>query len=1097
MAEQNERGSSVADAVGKAATAAKSAATAIKAAGKAATGDVAGAVMDVLRDPALMKAIVATILIVSFLVVFVFLAVGAIIVQIVQMVVDEWTENMESILTEDAIASGGNKLSLITKVSGAGYEATWQTLYRFFTGEDKHKDGTDFGREDYQTTVDSVIDKEAFAGVDGALWKRIELIKTRVDQRKSQLATTLTDYAWDAMGLTLALDICEKGNNFFLYNGVSGVNTTIDVSCFALSDIQCIKILAAYCAQWECDIQSVDIWGLMNYLGWYDSENGSAAMQDSVNSGTIYDTSRISRFTEEFYGAYSAGTVVGNGATSSIELNPPEIPIWKGSFMPQYLLEEMKILTQMEKDGQITLPKDITGATDWAECCPSYEYDGGYGIIDYLFTGSAFVSFSRTDYTGLDSSIDEFLAALVDKNLSQIADWWKGLWDEEETSKPTSLIVKKQGINQKTTVTQTIYADGSPSTYSVVTAPSVYVFSPNKIVITQAGTDVYTQMVADSTVGGVGVGGNNFTAKDLLPNTEYSIYIQMPDDAAGKPVYHWVDTFTTAFETEDGEIYQAYQIQIDIDVTYRARSIDELAFDIIGLWPGELTEVEYNANGSLRAAGHGDNSLLKLNWKDVILDASGNTHSIEFTRVKGNQYEYYLDYVKGIADTLKIDTTGVFTPEFNYGDNLVSIAGKEYDYYVHNSEKGGYRYWEICSAVTGKDYQKEARSGQDWSTVFLLSCAYQCGYLGDNNCFGGFGCNAATWPITCTELYNGLREYSSATRHEAANYTPSPGDLVFFSSMGAGSRTPDQVGIVVAAHNGKLYTIEGGSNDAVEKCTYASYKVGSVAYTDAQGPMYISSYISPNYPDTFAAGKQYLKNHTLVNSSKQDATQIHIGGAPTTTILVGAGRFRLSQLPDVLAVLEKDYAYLLNEEYPALVQAVNTAVAHYENGALTTAEISNVVTCWYYFDISCGNQLGTALTEIAARNYVSPVLERIKKDTGFDWNKTAVRREILWQVVTSTDQHHIARQTLLELVEGKDNKLTDDELLTLLMAAATKTAEDGTVTTLSISYMRSVLEEQQGGLWPEDHTRLRREWIVCAEKNLNAIREKYVNGTLT
>lgn len=1096
MAEQKKQENGVANAVGKAASAAKSVASAVKAAGKAATGDVVGAIADVLRDPAIRKAIISTILVVCFTVVFVFLAVGAAIVQMIQMVVDEWTMHFESIVTDDAISSGGNKFTLIIESVNASYESTWKMLCSFFDDTDNHESGTAFDQKDYQTTVDSVIDKEAFAGADGALVKRIELIRTRVEERGKQIQKTLIDYGWDALGLTLALDICERGNNFFLYNGISGINANIDVSCFRLTDIQCIKILAAYCAQWECDIQSVDIWGLMNYLGWYDSSNGSSSMQNSTNNGTIYDTSLISRFTEEFYGAYSAGTVVGTGSVSSIELNAPEIPIWKGDFMPQYLLEEMKQLSKMDKEGQITLPRDDSGHIKWSECCSNYEYEGGYGIIDYLFTGSAFASFSRTDYSGLDSSLDEFLAELADKKLDEIVKWWKELWGED-TAEPESINVKKQGINNKCTVTQTIYANGSPSTYSVVTASDIYIFSPHKVVISMAGSDIYTPMTCGNTVGGIGIGGSSFTADGLLPNKEYSIYIQTLDDAQGNPVYMWLDTFTTSFDTEDGQVYQAYQIEINIDVTYRARSVDELAFDIIGLWPGELSEVEYNANGRLRAAGHTDNRLLNLNWRDVITDASENNHPIEFTRIKGNQYEYYLDYVKGIANTLNVDTTGAFTPEYNYGDNLVSMANAEHQYYVYNSETGGSRYWDICGTVTGKSYQKENRSGADWSAVFVMCCAYQCGYVGDDNCFGGFGCNATTWPINCTDLYNGLREYSTATRHENATYTPVPGDLVFFSAMGPGSRTPDQVGVVVAVQNGKLLTIEGGSNNAVEKCTYGSYRVGSVAYTGAQGPVYISSYISPNYNEHFKAGNQYLKNHALVNTSNREATQVHINLAPTTTILVGAGRFRLSQLQDVLAELEKDYSYLLNDRYAALSGAIDTAVTHHKNGVLTVTDISAVATAWNMFNMASNNQLGDALTQIAARNYVGPVLERINKDTGFDWNKTAVRREILWQVVTSTDQQHIARQTLNALVDGQTNDISDADLLKLLMSPAKETAEDGTVTTLSISYMRYVLEKNQTSLWPEDHGRLQQEWISCAEKNLNVIREKLLNGTLS
>ena len=1089
MAEEKEQSTTaqVVNTAGKAASAGKAIVDAAKAIAKGAAGDVAGAVADVAKNPELVKAIVTTVVVAFLLFAFILMAVGASIIQTIQMIADTLAENYMENMTEGAIESNGNMIELVSTVFGsAGYEALWDTIHDLFIKDDNHESGTSFGKEDYQTSVDAVINAEAFAGENGALRKRIDLIKGRVEERGNQIQLTMLNYAWDAMGLKLALNICEKADNFFLYNGVSNVSFNIDTRCFTMTDIQCIKILAAYCAQWECNIQSVDIWGLMNYLGWYSTDNGSAAMQDSTNSGTIYDTSLISRFTEEFYGAFSAGTVVNAGDLTSIELNAPEIPIWKGTFIPQYVLEEMKQLIDMENNGLIELPRNILGEIDWEECCPNYEYASGYGIIDYIFTGSAFASFSRTDYTGLDAELDEFLAQLSDKGLSQIVTWWNELWGNAPPT-PTFANVTKSGINQKCTVTQQIYADGSPSTYLVSVDSSLYQETPFSMAIALSGTDNYVEMKR-----GVEDTSNPHSQKffyelDLQPNSEYSIY-QMTPDFSGGYKYTWVDTFTTVFDTEEGELYQAYQIEIAIDVTYRARSIDELAFDIIGLWPGGLHEVEYNANGSLRAAGHTDNSLLRLNWRDAITDASGATHSYEFERLRGFQYEYYVDYVKGIAATLgDIDLTGLFSPEYKYGDNLVTIATDELNYYVMNSETGGYRYWDFASAVTGESYQKESRSGADWSAVFVMCCAYQCGYLGDDNCFGGFGCNAATWPTTCTELYNGLREHSSAKINESSNYSPFAGDLVFFSSMGPGSRTPDQVGIVVSVKDGQLLTIEGGSNNAVERCTYASYKVGSVAYSTKQGPMYISGYISPNYEEQFASGTQYLKNHTLVAASKRDAKQIHINGTPTTTILVGAGHFRLSQLPTVLKALEEYYPHLLNDHYADLSAAVNTAITHMENGTLTVQDISNISNRWYDFNLENSDALGTALTEISARYYVGPIAERLLSDTKFDWNKTAVRREILWQFATSTDQTHAVRQLLTEMVAQKDNELSDEDLLTLLMSTDQAT---GT------SYIRSLLDEYSGMLWPDDHGKLQSAWIDCAEMNLNAVRGRFISGLL-
>ena len=774
MASQENQGQNT-DQLGRALASSKSAKTAIKAVGKAAVGDVTGAVLDVVKDGELLKKIVAIILVICFLVAFVFIALGSAIIMVVEMVITLWNKNYDELVTQNAIESRGNKLWLMFDNQDTVFQATWDTLVDLFTGTDNHESGTDFDGDDYQTTVDSVIDQEALAGADGALMKRIELIRGRVEERGEQLLNTLTEYKWDTLGLQIALDICEKANNYFLYNGISGITLNVDTNCFSLSDIQCVKILAAYCVQNECDIHSADIVDLMDYLGWYALDNGSASMEDSVDAGTIYETPLIGRFVDEFYGAYSSGTAAGTGDTNSIELSPPSIPIWKGNFLPQYLVEEMAQLKAMEADGKIVLPRNLHGDIDWEECSAHYKSVAGMGIIDYLYTGSAFASFSRTEYTGIDESIDEFLAELVDKGLDAIADWWNSLWGNE---KPTSISATKQGVNGKCTVKKTMYADGSASTYSVITSEDLVVYHPQSVFIRQTGSDVYNEMICRNVIGGDEIdqpiiGGSHFAEGGLLPDTEYSIYISSPNEN-GELVYEWVDTFTTVFDTDDGTVYQAYQIAISIDVTYRARSVDELALDIVGLWPGNLKDVESNDAGSLRPIGHTDNSLLKLTWNDFITDDSGTSQSVTFTRMRGYQYEYYLDYVAGVADTLNLDTAGVFAPEFNYGDTLVSIANEEFVYYTMNRLRDGYRYWDICASVTGEEYKTESRNGTDWSSVFVLCCAYQCGYLGDDACFGGFGCNAATWPISCTDLYNSMITYSDAECCADAEYTPSP-----------------------------------------------------------------------------------------------------------------------------------------------------------------------------------------------------------------------------------------------------------------------------------------------------------------------------------
>lgn len=51
------------------------------------------------------------------------------------------------------------------------------------------------------------------------------------------------------------------------------------------------------------------------------------------------------------------------------------------------------------------------------------------------------------------------------------------------------------------------------------------------------------------------------------------------------------------------------------------------------------------------------------------------------------------------------------------------------------------------------------------------------------------------------------------------NYTPSSGDIIFFDWEQNGY--PDHVGIVEKVENGRIYTVEGNSNDECRERSYS------------------------------------------------------------------------------------------------------------------------------------------------------------------------------------------------------------------------------------------------------------------------------------
>ena len=105
----------------------------------------------------------------------------------------------------------------------------------------------------------------------------------------------------------------------------------------------------------------------------------------------------------------------------------------------------------------------------------------------------------------------------------------------------------------------------------------------------------------------------------------------------------------------------------------------------------------------------------------------------------------------------------------------------------------------------------------EWCACFVSWCADQCGYIEAGLIPKFAGC------------VQGSNWFMVRDAWEDKDYTPSPGDIIFFdwdspgTSAGPQDGEPDHVGIVVEVRNGRVYTVEGNSGDA---CRENSYPVG-------------------------------------------------------------------------------------------------------------------------------------------------------------------------------------------------------------------------------------------------------------------------------
>ena len=96
----------------------------------------------------------------------------------------------------------------------------------------------------------------------------------------------------------------------------------------------------------------------------------------------------------------------------------------------------------------------------------------------------------------------------------------------------------------------------------------------------------------------------------------------------------------------------------------------------------------------------------------------------------------------------------------------------------------------------------------EWCAIFVSWCADQCGLLDSGAIprFSGVG--------------TGVNWFQSRGQWLPGSATPEPGMLIFFKWYGSDATIADHVGIVERVENGRIYTIEGNSNDMVRRNSY-------------------------------------------------------------------------------------------------------------------------------------------------------------------------------------------------------------------------------------------------------------------------------------
>ena len=96
----------------------------------------------------------------------------------------------------------------------------------------------------------------------------------------------------------------------------------------------------------------------------------------------------------------------------------------------------------------------------------------------------------------------------------------------------------------------------------------------------------------------------------------------------------------------------------------------------------------------------------------------------------------------------------------------------------------------------------------EWCAIFASWCADQCGYIDAGIVPKFAGCGV------------GVQWFQNRGQWLPGSATPEPGMLIFFKWYGSDSSIADHVGIVESVADGRVYTIEGNSNDQVRRNSY-------------------------------------------------------------------------------------------------------------------------------------------------------------------------------------------------------------------------------------------------------------------------------------
>lgn len=209
-----------------------------------------------------------------------------------------------------------------------------------------------------------------------------------------------------------------------------------------------------------------------------------------------------------------------------------------------------------------------------------------FGIIDRLYYSTENnLTVNRSEY----SSTGNFTREEIEGISEEVAEYWEEhVWGREKTTISGNTVARDDaGVHSYT------YAGIIPSGLETVTIDPI---TGGKFV----STDICRLALYDSQMHLIAIkdqSSENLTFSDLAAETNYTvslitttITVSYDKDGTATGTYATtassiLDLFTTF---EDIQPAVAYQLYISVNLSFQARTVDELAIDLLGIWPGSL-----------------------------------------------------------------------------------------------------------------------------------------------------------------------------------------------------------------------------------------------------------------------------------------------------------------------------------------------------------------------------------------------------------------------------------------------------------------------------------------------------------------------------